>query len=248
MPAKSLKRIYVWRGPVRVFHWANAFLILVLIITGYIIGEPPAIQFGGELYQGYWFGTVKFIHFAAAYLILFNFIYRIFFMFFGNRWAHWDQFVPTNRQFIRDIIRVLKIDILHLKGKPYVAIGHNPLAGFSYLFFFFFLILSIITGFGLYADMSTWWLPKLFSWVPALLGEEFAIREIHHILMWAFIIFAFIHIHLVIFHDYVEGSGETSSMIGGFKFIDEERIEEERQKSRKKEAKINESTLEESEN
>ncbi len=33
-------KVYVWELPVRIFHWINAFSILVLMITGVFIGRP----------------------------------------------------------------------------------------------------------------------------------------------------------------------------------------------------------------
>mgnify|MGYP000833158022 FL=1 len=36
------------------------------------------------------------------------------------------------------------------------------------------------------------------------------------------ILFAIVHIYLVFYHDYIEQRGETSSIIGGWKFIEEE--------------------------
>jgi len=43
-------------------------------------------------------------------------------------------------------------------------------------------------------------------------------------LMWGFILFAIIHIYLVFYHDYIERRGVTSSMIGGWKNIEEDVI------------------------
>ena len=57
-----------------------------------------------------------------------------------------------------------------------------------------------------------------------LVGGDNNARHIHHILMWLFIIFAIIHIYLVFYHDYVERRGVTSSIIGGWKFIDKEEL------------------------
>ena len=34
--------------------------------------------------------------------------------------------------------------------------------------------------------------------------------------------FAIVHIYLVFYHDYIEQRGETSSIIGGWKFIEED--------------------------
>ena len=45
--------------------------------------------------------------------------------------------------------------------------------------------------------------------------------------MWFFILFALIHVYLVFYHDYIEQRGEASSIIGGWKFIEEEIAERE---------------------
>jgi Ni/Fe-hydrogenase 1 B-type cytochrome subunit len=83
----------------------------------------------------------------------------------------------------------------------------------------------IFTGFGLYADTATWWLPKMFSWVPSFLGGDFITRTIHHITMWLIILIVMLHIYLVLYHDWLEGRGETSSMISGYKFVRGERVD-----------------------
>ena len=49
------RRVYVWELPVRIYHWLNALSIVVLIITGYLIGNPQAIFNANEAYQQYWF-------------------------------------------------------------------------------------------------------------------------------------------------------------------------------------------------
>ena len=33
--------VYVYQVPVRLWHWVNAAAIMVLIVTGYLIGAPP---------------------------------------------------------------------------------------------------------------------------------------------------------------------------------------------------------------
>lgn len=35
---KKLRRVFVWELPVRVYHWINAGSIVVLCITGYLMG------------------------------------------------------------------------------------------------------------------------------------------------------------------------------------------------------------------
>ncbi|MEZ4941990.1 MAG: Ni/Fe-hydrogenase, b-type cytochrome subunit [Saprospiraceae bacterium] len=222
MSTHNLRRVFVWELPVRFFHWLNALAIVVLCVTGYLIGKPPALMSSGEAYERYVFGWIRYIHFVAAYIFLFNFIFRLYWGFVGNKYANWKNFIPTNRKYLQEIWQVIKIDIFQFKGKEHLAVGHNALAGFSYFVVFILFAVQIFTGFGLYEAMSQSWIAGLFAWVPALFGGDFALRQIHHIVMWLFILFSIVHIYLVFYHDYVEGRGEVSSMGGGWKFIEEE--------------------------
>ena len=59
MQKATLGRVYVWEVPVRLYHWLNALCIVVLCITGYLIGQPLAIQRASEASFSYWFGMTK---------------------------------------------------------------------------------------------------------------------------------------------------------------------------------------------
>lgn len=222
---KLLRRVFVWELPVRVYHWINALAITTLCVTGYMIGKPPAIMFGGEAWERYLFGWIRYIHFVAAYIFVFNFIFRIYWGFVGNKYADWKNFIPTNRRFFQQMWEVLKIDIFQTKPGGHMSVGHNELAGFIYFFTFIAFLAQVITGFALYEPMSDSWFAGLFSWVVPLFGADSYVRNIHHILMWFFILFTIIHVYLVFYHDYVEGRGEISSMGGGWKFIEEDAFE-----------------------
>jgi Ni/Fe-hydrogenase 1 B-type cytochrome subunit len=221
-----LRRVFVWELPVRIYHWLNAVAIVALIITGFYIGSPLALQSGKEANSQFTMGWMKTIHFIAAYIFFFNFLFRIYWGFVGNKYADWKNFIPTNKKFWLEIWQVFKIDILMLKGKEHLSVGHNALAGFIYFFTFILFLVQCLTGFGLYAAMSDFWFAELWAWVPNLFGGEILLRQIHHWAMWAFILFTVIHVYLVFYHDYVEGRGEISSMGGGWKFIEEEVFEE----------------------
>lgn len=220
MKETTIERIYVWEIPVRFYHWLNVLAVLTLITTGYIIGNPPAVQSSSEASFGYWFGTVRFIHFVAAFTFFFNFLFRIYWGFVGNNYAKWHNFILTKKEQWQELFRVLKIDILQRKGKTIESIGHNSLAGLTYFISFLAFLFQCITGFGMYAAMSNSWLPKLFAWIVPLMGGDFAVRQWHHAMMWFFIIFSLVHVYLVFYHDYVEGRGIISSMAGGWKFIE----------------------------
>lgn len=229
-----LRRVFVWELPVRFYHWINVVTIVALCITGYLIGNPPGIMSSSEASGQYIFGTIRFLHFTAAYLFVFNFVFRIYWGFVGNKYASWKNFIPHSRRFWKDIVDVLRIDVLLAPGKEHMAVGHNAMAGFVYFIFFLVSLVMVFTGFGLYASMSTWWLPQLFAWVPGLVGGDFILRDYHHALMYFFIVFTLVHVYLVFYHDYVEGRGEISSMAGGWKFIEEEAFEKEEAKEKEK--------------
>jgi len=220
---KAITRIYVWELPVRFYHWVNAACIVALSITGYLIGKPIAIQSGAEASFSYWFGWIRFIHFIAAFLFFFNFIMRTYWGFVGNKYSRWTNFIPTTKEKFNEILTVLKVDILQLFNKKIDAIGHNALAGLTYFATALAFALQALTGFGLYADQSSSLFPKLFHWIVPMLGGDFGARQLHHILMWFFIIFGMIHVYLVFYHDYVEKQGITSSMIGGWKFMEKDK-------------------------
>ena len=177
---KRLREVYVWELPVRIYHWVNALCIVILCVTGFIIADPPAIMSASEAYFSYWFGVVRFIHFVTAFVFFFNFVFRLYWGFVGNRYARWNNFIPLKKSQWKEVLEVIKVDILMV------------------LF------------------------PQLFAWTIPLMGGDLMARQIHHFLMWFFILFAIVHIYLVFYHDYIEQRGETSSIIGGWKFIEED--------------------------
>jgi Ni/Fe-hydrogenase 1 B-type cytochrome subunit len=224
MPTTTLERVYVWEIPVRLYHWVNVACMLVLCVTGYFIGGPISVNSGGEAWQGFWFGKLRFLHFAFAFVFFFNFVGRIYWGFVGNEYVRWKHFFPLTptlfKAQFREVFQVLKVDILQATVKPMDSIGHNALAAWTYGLVFLAFVLQSVTGFGMYAAMSTAWLPQLFAWIVPLMGGDFMVRQLHHALMWFFIVFAMVHVYLVFYHDYVEGRGIISSMGGGWKFIE----------------------------
>jgi Ni/Fe-hydrogenase 1 B-type cytochrome subunit len=219
MTAK-LERVYVWQLPVRAFHWVNAFCIVVLGVTGFLIGSPVALRSPLEATPSFWFGTVRFVHFATAYLLTFNFLIRIYWAFRGNAYASWRNFLLVTPRQWREVFSVLRVDILQLRSGPLESIGHNALASLTYFASFLVFLVQVLTGFGLYAAMSSAFMPRLFRWIVPLLGGDMAVRQLHHVMLWFFVLFTLVHVYLVAFHDYVEGRGVVSSMVGGWKFVE----------------------------
>jgi len=224
-PGASFRRVYVWEFPVRLYHWVNALCVVVLCVTGYLIGKPLAITYSSEAYQQYWFGTVRFLHFVTAFVFFFNFLVRIYWGFVGNEYARWTNFIPMKPAQWAEMIKVLKLDILQAHGQRLITIGHNALAGVIYFLSFLAFLFQSLTGFALYSSMSHSWLPRMFAWITPIMGGDFAVRQWHHVFMWFFVLFVLIHVYLVFYHDYIEGRGTTSSMVGGWKFERDDRDE-----------------------
>ncbi len=227
----NYKRVYVWELAVRFFHWLTVLSLIVLVITGFIIADPPAFNLNVEAAKSYWFGYIRLIHFSAAYILIANLLFRIYWAFAGNQFANWRVFIPYTKKHWKNIVHVIKTDILLMKDKEQnlsnISIGHNSMAAFTYLIMTLLFILQAITGLALLGGgTSSWWLPKMFHWIVPLLGGDIPTRYLHHLFTWFFVAFVVIHVYLVLYHDYVEARGEVSSMISGFKFVRAGRIKQ----------------------
>ena len=223
----DFQRVYVWEQPVRWFHWINAMCVIVLGVTGYLIAHPPALMNANEASFSYGFGKVRFVHFVTAYVFLANFLFRLYWASVGNKYTHWRNFFPISKRQLQEVWSVLKVDVLQSSDKPVHTLGHNAMAYFTYMGTGLLTVFQVITGFALYAPMSDFWFPHLFDWVVPLFGSEQNLRIFHYAVLWLFAVFTLIHVYLVFYHDYVEGHGVLSSMVGGWKFMEKEKIEAE---------------------
>lgn len=214
------QRVYVWEQPVRWFHWINAACILGLGGTGWLIAHPLAFVSSHEAAAGYWFGAVRFTHFLLAYLFTANLAFRIYWSVVGNKYSNWRNFFPLTVAQIRQVWDVLKVDVLQATDRPVHTLGHNAIAYFTYTGTLLLSLFQIASGFALYAPTSAAWFPQLFTWVMPLAGSEQNLRLFHYAVTWAFAVFTLVHVYLVFYHDYVEGHGVMSSMIGGWKFME----------------------------
>lgn len=217
-----LREMYVWELPVRIFHWVNAFCITFLIITGFIIAYPPAILSGTGAQQfGYWFGYLRFTHLTLGLILIINFLVRFYWFFAGNKFAKWNNYVPLTKRQWKGIFETVKVDVFLLTPKPIYDIGHNSLAATTYLGVFLLIIVQAVTGLAMWSAASEAPGAGLFQDFLFKAGGFFFLRHLHYMVMWLFILFIIAHVYLVFYHDYIERNGIASSIIGGWKFIDE---------------------------
>jgi Ni/Fe-hydrogenase 1 B-type cytochrome subunit len=211
------KRVYVWEFPVRRTHWLNFLSIVTLSFTGFYIGTP-FIYAASE--HSFVMGTMRFIHFTAAYIFAVCCVVRVYWWIMGNRYAKWSEFVPITPERWKNITDTALFYAFLKKELPHSP-GHTGLAGLTYLFLFFLFFLEILTGFALYSQShvgAIWTL--LGGWLLGV-SSSGTIRLIHHLNMWIIAVFVIFHVYISWHNDRIERNGLMSSIFSGFKTMDE---------------------------
>jgi Ni/Fe-hydrogenase 1 B-type cytochrome subunit len=230
LSAHSQPAVYVYEAPMRLWHWINALSIGVLAFTGWLIGSPlPTMP--GEASDHFVMGYIRFAHFAAAYILIVGFVFRIYWAFVGN--SHSRQiFLPPifNRSWWDGVWHEVKWYSFFAK-EPRKYTGHNPLATLAmHTMLLWGMILMIVTGLALYgegAGMGSWQYTLFSSWVIPLLGQSQDVHSIHHLGMWLILIFVIIHIYVAIREDIMSRQSIVSTMISGWRmFKDSEDVDD----------------------
>jgi Ni/Fe-hydrogenase 1 B-type cytochrome subunit len=209
----------VYEAPVRLWHWINAACIVVLAITGYLIGSPLATQ-PGEASEHFVMGYIRFVHFSAAYIFTIAKIGRAYWALVGNHHARELFSVPlTSKVYWIDMIAWVRY-YLFIGPTPEPMFGHNPLSRFA-MFFIFLLssLFMILTGFALYgegAQMGSWQ-ERTFGWVLPLLGQSNNVHVLHHLGMWVIVLFVMFHIYAAVREEINGRLSMVGAMISGYK-------------------------------
>lgn len=218
--AHKEEAVYVYEAPVRLWHWINAFAILALCITGYLIGSPlPAIT--GEPSEHFLFGWIRYLHFAAGQILAVGFLFRFYWSFVGNDHAK-EIFRPPffRKGFWPEVIHEIRwYAMLELAPKKYS--GHNPLAILAmHVLFVWGALFMIISGLALYGEGTA---PGSFAhtyfttWVIPLFGQSQDVHTWHHLGMWVIVIFAIVHIYAAVREDIMSRQSIISSMFSGWR-------------------------------
>ncbi len=204
---------YVWSILLRLYHWSLVSSIVALAITGFYINSPWTLTTleGTGLYPML---TMRNIHGLAAYLFTAAILARLFLLLFGNRHERILDLLPVTPRNIRNMSTTLcSYSYLH-DCHDEERLGHNVMAGIIYVLTIIVALFQMASGFYLRLPESVFWQ----KWGVTLFGTQQHARFEHHLLMWYFIIFAFIHIYLVIWNDLKHPDGITSSIFTGNKF------------------------------
>jgi Ni/Fe-hydrogenase 1 B-type cytochrome subunit len=217
--ASTIKSVYVYEAPVRLWHWINALAIVVLAFTGYFIAKPFPTQ-PGEASANYLMGYIRFAHFAAAYVFAVGLLGRVYWAFVGNHHARELFSVPIfQRAYWREMLAMIKW-YAFISPRPNRYVGHNPLARFA-MFFVFMLnsVFMLFTGFALYGEgtQAGSWANRLFGWVIPLFGQSQDVHTWHHVGLWVMVCFVILHVYAAIREDIMGRQSIVSTMVSGFR-------------------------------
>jgi Ni/Fe-hydrogenase 1 B-type cytochrome subunit len=183
------RAVYVLELPVRVAHWAIVLAILVLSVSGWWIGTAnlPARELDMQ--------TVRFVHICAAWVMIAAMLTRVIWMFTGNEYASWREWIPSNLQRVKEAIGIVTFYFGFRRVYPEPPGGHNVIAGLSYAGVYALLAFMALSGFALESA------PGAGDWrnivaAPVLSLGLATLRWLHHNGMW--VIWAFVAIHVSI--------------------------------------------------
>lgn len=165
--------------PQRIFHYVNLIGMLLLIVTGVMLHQPPA---------GVSQALVRAIHLPAGMVVLMNLLVRVYYAFFGRyRDAHTFAFG------LRDIPGAARTfyDYVTFKGSTDRSLGYNPLQRLSYLIVAALILLQGLLG------LALWW-PDTFAGGVILFGGLTGVRTLHYAFTYLFVVFIVTHAYLVI--------------------------------------------------
>ena len=176
MKDKNTIKIYLYTRFERFWHWFQALMIILLIITG--------LEIHGT-YQLFGFQTAANIHnfIGLSWLILFAF-----FVFWLLTTGEWKQYIPTTKKLISVVLFYLW-DIF--KGRPHPiqktkGAKHNPLQRLAYLG---------ISAMLLPVQMITGLLYYLYNDIPQILPLS-VLAGIHTLIALFLLNFLVIHLYM----------------------------------------------------
>lgn len=172
---------------VRVWHWLNAFAIVIMIMSGWRIYDASPVfrgfEFPAVLTLGGWLGGALQWHFAAMWLLMANgLVYLV--------WGFWSghfkaTFLPlTVGDVRRDLLRALRFNLPHELGV------YNAVQRASYIGVICAILVTIFAGWAI-------WKPVQFHELAWLMGGYEGARIVHFLGMTAIVAFLVMHLVLV---------------------------------------------------
>jgi len=178
----------------RLLHWSNMISITLLCLTGFYIHAPQTFRLFSNM------DTPRMIHFAMGYLLLFGLVMRVY---FGIATKDWRNVIYAPIKDTLKLPSMIKYYLFLAKDHPFYG-KYNPGQKGMYTGVLVLGICQVITGFILYK-------PLAFTHAAGLLGGYIAIRVVHYIITWIFVLMVLVHVYL----DVAEGIPVLMSIFTG---------------------------------
>ncbi len=207
-----------WGVLFRLFHWSFAISIVFLVVTGLYIHSP----WSNSVIEGSYsfpMAQIRYIHFVAGFVFIGAIFVRVYLWFFGNRQEKLWDCAPINPTNIKNLFSTIGY-YLYFTDRHEPRIGHNALAGTVYIFTVIAGFFQMISGFWLLYPESFFWQ----KWGIALFGSQAQARFVHFLFMWYYMIFAFVHLYILIWNDIKDPEGLISSIFTGWKFFHKDAV------------------------
>ncbi len=211
---------YEFSSGLRWAHWIRFFAIFALTATGFYIAYvfvAPGVSNEPVLFLN---AKIRMWHQIAGFVLIAVTLYKTYLFLF-------DALSKKERISFADMLS-LKIWIAQIKY--YLFLGehpklrgvYNPLQFIAYVFLYAMVFLVCLTGLELYVhvyhDGLGGFLYDYMRPIEAAMGGLANVREIHHIAMWAILIFVPVHIYMSVFNSIMGREGAIDSIVSGYKF------------------------------
>lgn len=198
-----MKKVMIFKRFERFWHWTQAALIIVLLVSGF------------EIHGSYhWLGfeNAVTVHRAVAWSLVTLWIFAIFWHFTTGEWK---QYIPTLKK-VDAMIRYYLLGIFIRAPHPFrltMFKKHNPLQRLAYLFLW--LVISPMIW------MTGWLYLFYASWQDFGLDQYLALEDVAYFhAMGAFMMLVFLIAHLYLITTGRTVMAHTKAMITGMYEVD----------------------------
>jgi len=188
LAVRTARRLHPW--PVRIMHWVNAVVMLIMITSGWGIYDDDVIirgfHFSSFWRLGDWAAWSLNWHFAGMWFLVINGLIYLVYGFASGRFR--EKLLPIRPT---EVVQTV-IDTLHLKIAHEDITVYNAVQKLLYIIVILAGISQVITGIAI-------WKPVQFSGLVSLLGGFQTARVLHFVGMAVIVGFLIVHMALALF-------------------------------------------------
>lgn len=199
------KRIYIFSGFERFWHWLQAVLIITLLVTGFEVHGT---------YENLGFKTAVQVHTVAAWSLVGLWVFAVFWHFVTGQWR---QYIPTTDKLIAVALHY-SVGIFRGEAHPFRVSAlqkHNPLQRLAYLGILSFVSPLIWVSGWAYLFYGNW---KAWGWDAYLSLEWVAFFHV----AGAFMMLTFLVGHLYLITTGHTVGAHLKAMVTGWETVEEE--------------------------